>query len=217
MNGIQFAAFVMMHPLMLIDRFAKMEQEAKIAEAKLENGREEFRLALQATLAQNEKDMNFVLIRAEEENKVAVDMACLEAEDRWKEAFKEKELEIDAALQKEKNEMADERETYIAANVNQAVEDERQRTNDSRETIAKLKADHGEEIKKLLGVIEENRKKTEALKKNLAKQHESQVIEDMEQEIEKVSDYLSIVKLILRRRDRTHSTFIKIDEGSLRK
>jgi paraquat-inducible protein B len=209
MNGIQFAAFVMMHPLMLIDRFAKMEQEAKIAEAKLENGREEFRLALQATLAQNEKDMNFVLIRAEEENKVAVDMACLEAEERWKEALKEKEREIDAALQKEKNEMADKREKDIATKVTQAVEDERQRTNNLRETITSLKADHGEEMKKLLGVIEENRKKTEALKKNLAKQHESQVIEDMEQEIEKVSDYLSIVKLILRTRDRTHSTFIK--------
>lgn len=209
MNGIQVAAFVVMHPLMLIDRFAKMEQEAKIAEAKLENGREEFRLALQATLAQNEKDMNFVLIRAEEENKVAVDMACLEAEERWKEALKEKEREIDAALQKEKNEMADKREKDIATKVTQAVEDERQRTNNLRETITSLKADHGEEMKKLLGVIEENRKKTEALKKNLAKQHESQVIEDMEQEIEKVSDYLSIVKLILRTRDRTHSTFIK--------
>ena len=209
MNGIQVAAFVVMHPLMLIDRFAKMEQEAKIAEAKLENGREEFRLALQATLAQNEKDMNFVLNRAEEEKKVAVDMACLEAEERWKEALKEKEREIDAALQKEKNEMADKREKDIATKVTQAVEDERQRTNNLRETITSLKADHGEEMKKLLGVIEENRKKTEALKKNLAKQHESQVIEDMEQEIEKVSDYLSIVKLILRTRDRTHSTFIK--------
>ena len=184
-----------MHPLTLIDRFAKMEQEAKIAEAKLENGREECRLALRATLAQNETDMNSVLNQAEEEKIVAVDMARLDAEERRKEALKEKEREIDAALQKEKNEMAEKRKKDIATELTQAVEDERQRTNQSRKNITSLKADHEEERKKLLGVIEENRKKTEALKENLAIQHESLVIEDMEQEIEKVSDYLRKIDL----------------------
>jgi len=184
-----------MHPLTLIDRFAKMEQEAKIAEAKLENGREECRLALRATLAQNETDMNSVLNQAEEEKIVAVDMARLDAEERRKEALKEKEREIDAALQKEKNEMAEKRKKDIATELTQAVEDERQRTNQSRKNITSLKADHEEERKKLLGVIEENRKKIEALKENLAIQHESLVIEDMEQEIEKVSDYLRKIDL----------------------
>jgi len=172
-----------------------MEQEAKIAEAKLENGREECRLALRATLAQNETDMNSVLNQAEEEKIVAVDMARLDAEERRKEALKEKEREIDAALQKEKNEMAEKRKKDIATELTQAVEDERQRTNQSRKNITSLKADHEEERKKLLGVIEENRKKTEALKENLAIQHESLVIEDMEQEIEKVSDYLRKIDL----------------------